>query len=307
MSGPNCSMFRTVHPRRAVHASPAVHEIRRVHAAPTRRRFRSLTGQRRSSGHRLVRRLGVTAAVMLGSAAMAVAMPPVATPASAAGTWTLTLGTPTGITTTGFVANGTVTSDGNAGFVEVLYAPAGTPLTPSSPSAGLVIFNAGETGPQPVSIPIDQLTPNTSYAYILEATEDDNAATFFSIAGIGTTTTTPTGPGTPIDPPAVPSSNGIFGQCSGDGACVNDMNGVRAAQEQLPPLTLPSNWGTLTGPEQMFVWTNLERTSRGEVAIPDLVTTFNSAVAAGLADDADPSLSNLPGNSASIWAALLAL
>ena len=107
----------------------------------------------------------------------------------------------------------------------------------------------------------------------------------------------------PIIPPNNPSSNGIFGQCSGDSVCVNDMNGVRATQENLPPLSLPSNWSTLTGPEQMFVWTNLERTSRGEAAIPNLVNTYAGAVQTGITDDGDPSLSDLPGShSGSIWA-----
>lgn len=229
-------------------------------------------------------------------------MLPLATPASAAGTWTVTLGTPSGGTTTGFLANGTVTPDGNAGFAQIIYEPTGTPITSSSPTAGLVIYTAGVTMPQAVSLPVDQLTPNTSYTYELLATEDDNDAMFFSSPATFTTTAAPTGPGTPINPPNNPSANGIFGQCSGDPACVNDMNGVRAAQEQLAPLTLPTNWSTLTGAEQMFVWTNLERTSRGEVAITNLVNTYDAAVQTGLTNDADPSLSGLPGNAGSIWA-----
>ena len=251
---------------------------------------------------RPARRLRVTGSVIVASAAIAIAMLPLATPASAQGTWTVTLGAPSGATTTGFVANGTVTPDGEAGFVQIVYEPSGTPITSSSPTAGLVIFNAGVTTPQAVSIPVDQLTPNTSYTYELQATEDDNDAVFDSAPGTFSTTASPTGPGTPIKPPNNPSANGIFGQCSGDPACVNDMNGVRAAQEQLPPLALPTNWSTLTGPEQMFVWADLERTSRAEVAIPNLVNTYNAAVQAGLTNDADPSLSDLPGNSGSIWA-----
>ncbi len=229
-------------------------------------------------------------------------MLPLASPASAQGTWTVTLGAPSGATTTGFVANGTVTPDGESGFAQVVYEPSGTPITSSSPTAGLVTFNAGVTTPQAVSIAVDQLTPNTSYTYELQATEDDNDAIFSSAPGTFSTTASPTGPGVPINPPNNPSANGIFGQCSGDPACVNDMNGVRAAQEQLPPLALPTNWSTLTGPEQMFVWTDLERTSRAEVAIPNLVNTYNAAVQTGLANDADPSLSDLPGNAGSIWA-----
>jgi hypothetical protein len=138
--------------------------------------------------------------------------------------------------------------------------------------------------------------------YELQATEDDNDAMFVSGTGTITTSAAPAGPGTPINPPANPSANGIFGQCSGDQVCVNDMNGVRANQEQLAALALPSNWSSLTGPEQMFVWTNLERTSRAEAPITNLVNSYNSSVQTGLTDDSDPSLSNLPGNSGSIWA-----
>ena len=253
-------------------------------------------------GRRHARPLNVTGLVIVACAAIAIALLPLATPAAAQGTWTVTLGAPSGATTTGFVANGTVTPDGEAGFAQVVYEPSGTPITSSSPTAGLVTFNAGVTTPQAVSLPVDQLTPNTSYTYELQATEDDDDAIFDSAPGTFSTTASPTGPGTPINPPNNPSSNGIFGQCSGDPACVNDMNGVRAAQEQLPPLALPTNWSTLTGPEQMFVWTDLERTSRAEVAITNLVNTYNTAVQAGLTNDADPSLSDLPGNSGSIWA-----
>ncbi len=248
------------------------------------------------------RPLRVTGSVVVASVAITVAMLPLATPASAQGTWTVTLGVPSSATTTGFVANGTVTPDGEAGFAQIVYEPSGTPITSSSPTAGLVIFDAGVSTPQAVSIAVDQLTPNTSYTYELQATEDDNDAIFDSAPGTFSTTASPTGAGTPINPPNNPSANGIFGQCSGDPACVNDMNGVRAAQEQLPALALPTNWSTLTGPEQMFVWTNLERTSRAEVAIANLVNSYNAAVQTGLTDDADPSLSGLPGNSGSIWA-----
>jgi hypothetical protein len=253
-------------------------------------------------GQRPARRLSVTRSIIVASASIGIATLALATPASGQGTWTVMLGAPSGATTTGFVANGTVTPDGAAGFAQVVYEPSGTPITSSSPTAGLVIFNAGVTTPQAVSIPVDQLTPKTSYTYELQATEDDNDAIFDSAPGTFSTTASPTGPGTPIDPLNNPPVNGIFGQCSGDAACVNDMNGVRAAQEQLPPLALPTNWSTLTGPEQMFVWTDLERTSRAEVAIPNLVNTYNAAVQAGLTNDADPSLSDLPGNSGSIWA-----
>jgi hypothetical protein len=110
----------------------------------------------------------VRGSIIVTSAAIAIAILPWAPPASAQGTWTVTLGAPSGATTTGFVANGTVTPDGEAGLAQVVYEPTGTPITSSGPTAGLVIFNAGVTTPQVVSIPVDQLTPKTSYTYTYE-------------------------------------------------------------------------------------------------------------------------------------------
>jgi hypothetical protein len=218
--------------------------LRHIHAHQERQEGRSAATASRS---RPARRLGTMGALVVASAAaIAMAMlPVVATPASAQGTWTLTLGTSTGATTTGFVVNGTVTPDGEAGFVEVVYEPTGTPITSSSPTAGCVnnvcagnlVFGNGVTTPQSVSVAVDQLSPNTSYIYELLATEDDDDATFTSTTGTFSTSANPSGPAAPIDPPNNPSSNGIFGQCSGDAACVNDMNGVRAAQENLAPLS----------------------------------------------------------------------
>jgi hypothetical protein len=242
----------------------------------------------------------MTGSVVAASAAIAIAMLPMASPASADGTWTLTLGTPTGLTTTGFIANGTVTPDGNGGFVQVLYEPIGTPITTSSPTASGfddLQTNPG-TSPLPFSLTVDQLAPNTEYHYEMLATEDDNDAMFTSSPVDITTPAAPTGPGTPIDPPNDPPANGIFGFCgdAADQACVNDINGTRADQEQLPPIALPTNWSTLTPGEQMFVWADLERTSRGEAAIPNLVNTYDAAVQTGLTNDADPDVG------ASIWA-----
>jgi putative transposon-encoded protein len=259
-----------------------------------------------------VRTLGLTGAIIAAAIAIAIALLPATTPASGQATttttttpttagWTLTLSAPTGTTTTGFVVNGTVTSDGNAGFVQVLAVPTGTSLTGANPVGNEVDFTAGETGLQPVSVPIDQLTPNTSYTYELQATEDDNDAMFTSATGTNSTTANPTGPGTPSIPPNNPSSNGIFAGCGTDADCLSAINGVRAAQEGLPPLSLPSNWSTLTGPEQIFVWTNLERTSRGEAAIPNLVNTYDAAIQAGLTNGGDPDLTNVPCCGGTIW------
>ena len=93
---------------------------------------------------------------------------------------------------------------GMPGSATVLYEPSGTPITSSSPTAGLAIFSSGDITPQTVSLTVDQLTPNTSYVYELQATDDNNDATFDSSQGTFSTTAAPTGSGTPIVPPEQP-------------------------------------------------------------------------------------------------------
>ena len=255
---------------------------------------------------RPVRRLGAVGAVIAGAATIAIAMLPLATPAGAA-TPIITLGTVTGSTTTGAVVNFTWNANGDTTdpyFIEAFYEPSGTPITGSSPQATDTAFTTpGASGP--FTIVVDQLQPNTTYNYELEGfCNGCGGPTVDSGTGTITTTANPTGPGTPLIPNNNPPSNGVFGFCGAttDQACLNDNNGIRAAQEQLPPISLPSNWSTLTGPEQLFVMTNLERLSRGEAAIANLVNTYNAAIQTGLPNAADPSLSGLPGHAGGIWA-----
>jgi putative transposon-encoded protein len=245
-------------------------------------------------------------AIVLASAVVAATTIPLATTVSA-GTPIITLGAVTGSTTTGAVVNFTWNANGDTTdpyFIEAFYEPSGTPITGTSPQATDDAFTtAGQSGP--FTIVVDQLQPNTTYNYELEAfCNGCGGPTVDSSTGTIITTPNPTGPGTPIIPNNNPPSNGAFGFCGAttDQACLNDNNGIRAAQEQLPPISLPSNWSSLTGPEQLFVMTNLERLSRGEAAIPNLVNTYNAAIQTGLTNDADPSLSGLPGHSGGIWA-----
>jgi hypothetical protein len=107
--------------------------------------------------------------------------------------------------------------------------------------------------------------------------------------------------GTPIVAPQDPPANGTGGNCATDTDCLAAANVVRAAQEGLPPLTLPSNWTTLTPAEQMFVDTDMERVSRGLPAIPDLVNTYDGEVLTGMQTDNDPDLVEQVGWDA-IWA-----
>ena len=284
MAGPFSSLFASAH---AKHASS---------------RNRSEVPPRR---HRFTRSLRMSGAVVAASAAIAIAMLPLATPASA-GTAIITLGATTGATTTGAVVNFSWNANGepDAYFIEAFYEPSGTPITGTSPQASDDAFTtAGASGN--FTIVVDQLQPNTTYNYELEAfCNGCGDPTVDSSTGTITTTANPTGPGTPLIPPNNPSANGIFGFCGAttDQACLNDINGTRAAQEGLPPISLPSNWSSLSGLEQMFVLFNLERVSRGEAPITNLVNSYDSAVQTGLTNDADPDVQNAPGAALGIWA-----
>lgn len=106
---------------------------------------------------------------------------------------------------------------------------------------------------------------------------------------------------TPIVPPQTPPANGTGGNCATDADCLVAANAIRASQEGLPPLALPSNWTSLTAAEQVFVDTNLERASRSLPTIPNLVNTYDAEVQTGMQTDADPNLAEQVGWD-SIWA-----
>ena len=235
--------------------------------------------------------IAATGLVVLPLAVSASAQPAVIPP-------TVTLG-PVGVTeSSGALVTATINPEGTDTLYAVMYGPAGGALSQTTSYS-----DAGSgTAPVTVSIAVDQLAPATTYSYAMQAFSNALGQGFLSSTGTVTTAAAPTGPPAPIIPPANPPANGIFGFCSSDASCVNDINGDRAAQENLVPLALPSNWSKLTQAEQIFVWTNLERTSRGEAAIPNLVNTYNAAVQAGVANDTDPSLANLPGHSGAVWA-----
>ncbi len=213
---------------------------------------------------------------------------------------TISTGTATIVSTTGAAVTVTVNPNGTDALYQVLYGPTGGGLTSMS---GLQDAGSG-TAPVVETVPIDQLTPGTSYTFQAQVTEADNGiSTTDPTTASFTTTANPTGPGTPIVAPQDPPANTFLGQnCSTDPQCLSDMNAVRALQEGLPPLVLPSNWTTLTPAEQMFVSTNMERVSRGLPAIPDLVNTYDAEVTTGMQTDADPVINENVNGSESIWA-----
>jgi hypothetical protein len=63
--------------------------------------------------------------------------------------------------------------------------------------------------------------------------------------------------------------------------------GDRAA-EGLGPMSLPSNWNSLTPPEQLFVLTDLERVDRGLAPIPGLAANLDAYAQAGANAQTDP-------------------
>src|SRR5450755_1678713 len=166
---------------------------------------------------------------------------------------TVTTGPPIAVTTTGAEVSITFNPGGASVGYQVLVGPTGGPLTSQEgfltcPFSGIADVNE--------TVGLTNLMPNTSYTYQAEVIEFDNDATTDGATGTFTTASVPTGPGTPIVPPQNPTANGIFANCSTDAECLADLNGDAALQEGLPPVALPSNWATLTGPEQLFVATN---------------------------------------------------
>jgi hypothetical protein len=109
----------------------------------------------------------------------------------------------------------------------------------------------------------------------------------------------PTRAGAAVVPPQNPAANispapGYSGAC-GSMAQPNPycptglvtIYGDRQA-EGVSPMSLPSTWGTLTPPEQLFVLTNLERVDRGLTPIEGLAANLNAYAQAGADSGRDP-------------------
>ncbi|MHB1925485.1 MAG: hypothetical protein ACYCSJ_12420, partial [Acidimicrobiales bacterium] len=108
----------------------------------------------------------------------------------------------------------------------------------------------------------------------------------------------------------IPNLQQAFATLQENSACVSAalsaIDSARAA-EGLGPMELPSNWSSLTVPEQVFVATNLERVDRGVPALVGMVASVNSDAQAGANAGADPALGQSYGSMASsasgaIWA-----
>jgi hypothetical protein len=105
-----------------------------------------------------------------------------------------------------------------------------------------------------------------------------------------------------ILPPRNPASDCDHTNAGGGYWSVTNINSCRAL-EGVGPLTLPTNWNTLTPVEQGFVLIDLERVNRGLAPIVGLSPALNRLAADGAANDADPSFPTGGfGGGGAIWA-----
>jgi hypothetical protein len=113
--------------------------------------------------------------------------------------------------------------------------------------------------------------------------------------------TTPRPAGAAAGPPVTPSANyqitgGYNGPCANAAAvtasCPAGLSSidVSRANEGVVPMSLPTNFATLTGPEQVFVLTNLERVDRGLPPIQGLSSALDADAQAGVDGNTDPPL-----------------
>jgi hypothetical protein len=107
--------------------------------------------------------------------------------------------------------------------------------------------------------------------------------------------------GAEAGPPPTPSANyqmsgGYNGPCANPAAvtatCPAGLSSIDVARanEGVVPMSLPTNFATLTDPEQVFVLTNLERVDRGLPPISGLSSALDADGQAGVAGNADPPL-----------------
>jgi hypothetical protein len=103
-------------------------------------------------------------------------------------------------------------------------------------------------------------------------------------------------------PPRNPAADCNHASIAGGYWGITDINSCRAL-EDVGPLTLPTNWRTLTQVQQGFVLINLERVNRGLTPIVGLSPALNQLASQGAANGVDPSFpSGAFGGGGAIWA-----
>jgi hypothetical protein len=107
--------------------------------------------------------------------------------------------------------------------------------------------------------------------------------------------------GAAAGPPVTPSANyqlsGSYNGPCANGAAVTatcpaglSSIDVSRANEGVVPVSLPNNFASLTGPEQVFVLTDLERVDRGLAPIQGLTSALDADAQGGVAGNTDPQL-----------------
>jgi hypothetical protein len=118
--------------------------------------------------------------------------------------------------------------------------------------------------------------------------------------------------GAAVGPPPVQSANyqmagGYNGPCANASAvtpaCPAGLTAVDVsrAAEGIVPMSLPTNFSSLTGPEQVFVVANLERVDRGLPPIQGLSAALDADAQAGVAGGADPALPTYGTTTSANW------
>ena len=171
-------------------------------------------------------------------------------------------------------ANGAVYSLGGAQYagrakVSLPAHPATTPTAPSAPpSAPATTGAAPVRGYVPPSNPPANILPSPSYTF--ESGTTYSSASTLACWQSGTSTWAPQ-PGS--------------AQCLSSEVAATDN---ARAREGLAPISLPSNFSSLTPAEQLFVLTDIERVSRGEQPVAGLSSLVSSYAQQGAATNTDP-------------------
>jgi len=138
------------------------------------------------------------------------------------------------------------------------------------------------------------------------------AASAILLSVVATSGSAGAGAGAAIVPPANPTSNyspsaSYGGPCSGgavSASCPAGLGVVDAlrASEGVVPMTLPTNWNSLSAKEQIFVIANLERVDRGLAPIPGEASTLDSYAQAAADNGSDPGYPPYGNKYGSNWA-----
>jgi len=123
------------------------------------------------------------------------------------------------------------------------------------------------------------------------ATDSKTVSVTGEVSGVLPPANPPADVTAPVPSPPCTSATDSSAPCL-DGSIAAIDTGRRA--EGLGPLVLPTNWSTLSVPEQLFVLLDLERTARGEQPLAGMATGADQAAQVAAVQARDPDGSDLP-------------